>query len=227
MKKLFFAILVCVCNVVFAQNVNPFNSAFRTFDTNGPMGECLFDTIDNGEIIYRDVVHVEHTKIELKEIAIRFFELLDKESIYDVRVVQNEKESSLEYDVNVASGRQMVDAGFGSWERDRSTVRCHVRIELKDGRYRYTVNPYETNRQTIRGEAKSDGRPNEIHWQRVNSLMKERPREGWSRRYVEYDEMIKEEKSTYKAEYDAIQKLVGQIASFCKYVEDIDGNADF
>lgn len=227
-KALFLTLLIYLSGVVFSQVTSSYSQQFRANDTNGPMGECLFEANSDGEIIYQSTIEVEKTKSELKDSAIQFFKLIDKENIYDVRLIQNEKENYVDYDVNIASGRVKANADFISWERDRSTLRCHVKIEFKDGRYRYTVNPYETNRQTIRGEAKSDGRPNEIHWQRVNSLIKERSQyKPGKKKYIEYTEQIDDEIDCYQAEYNALQNFLSLISSYCDYVENSDKEADF
>ncbi len=217
---------ICSTNIGMSQSSNPFAAPFRAYDTNGPMGKCLFQTDDKGEIVYQAVVETNYSKEEQKKLAERFFEIIDKEDIYDVRLVQNEKDFAFDYDVNVSSGRQRVNVNVATWERDRSTVRCHVKLEFKEGRYRYTVNPYETNRQTIRGEAKSDGHPNILHWQRVNSLTKERAADK-KKKYDEYTKQIQEENNCYQAEYSAIQAFIKLLASYCVYVESVDKEADF
>ena len=227
-KVLYLAFLVLFSVNVYSQVTSPYKEQFRAFDTNGPMGECLFVADANGEIIYQGTIDVNKTKSELKDLAIQFFKMIDKEAIYDVRTIQKDKENYIEYDVNIASGRVRASTDIISWERDRSTLRCHVKIEFKDGKYRYTVNPYETNRQTIRGESKSDGRPNEIHWQRVNSLTKERSQyKPGKKKYNEYTEQINEEIDCYQAEYKALQTFLNLISSYCDYVENSDKEADF
>lgn len=223
MKKLVALLSICLFSWNLYSQV--YSTNFRTFDTNGPMGECLFDTVEHGEIMFQNVVIIDKTKSELREKAIRFFEEIDNSDVYDVSAREKNMESYVKYDVNISSGRMRDNAGFVSWERDVSTVRCHVTVEFKDGRYRYIVNPYETNRMTIRGEAKSDGRPNEIHWQRVNSLTKERAKyKVGKKKYEEYTAQINFENECYRAEYNAVQEFVRRLSS---YYETTDKEADF
>lgn len=225
-------VICCVClNVsmgVFAQVTSPYKAQFEALDTNGPMGECLFPVSDDGNVIYQKVVESNYSKLELKEMAIKFFKILDKEDIYDVRTIQVENESYYDFDVNIASGRFRQETGFASWMRDISTVRSHVKIEFKEGRYRYTVVLYETNRQTIRGEAKSDGKPNIIHWQRVNSLTKERDnyRKG-SKKYNEFDAQIKLENEWYHMEFNAVQRFLERLDNYPVEVQKNEAEADF
>lgn len=67
-----------------------------------------------------------------------------------------------------------------------------------------------TDRRTIRGEGKSNGPENRLHWQRVNSLVKERDEilvgtvKLSKRKQEEIDtlnEQIRLEEETYKLEY--------------------------
>jgi len=221
-------ILILVPLFIIAQVTSPYKEQFKANDTNGPMGECLFPIQEDGNVTYQEVIEIDYTKSELKEMIIEFFNTLDKEDEYDVRTIQTENESHYDFDVNIASGRCRQDAGFVSWMRDISTVRSHVKLEFKEGRFRYTVVLYETNRQTIRGEAKSDGQPNKLHWQRVNSLTKERNeyRNG-SKKYKEYDAQIILENEWYQKEYEAVQKFLQRLASYPEEVRQTNAEADF
>ena len=190
-----------------------FKENYQATDTNGPMGECLFPTNDEGKIIYQGVIVAPCSKAALKECAIRFFRELDKNPMINVKTIQTEYESRYDFDVILSSGKVRQEIHYAKYYRDRSRIRCHVAIEFKEGRYRYTVNPYETNRLNLRGKAKCDGTPNEIHWQRVNSLNKR-----WDSHIIDY------ENETYKAEYEAVINLVKLLAN---YYNEMNQEADF
>lgn len=190
-----------------------FKENYQATDTNGPMGECLFPTNDEGKIIYQGVIEAPCSKTELKEYAIRFFRELDKNPNINVKTIQTEYESRYDFDVILSSGKVRQEIHYAKYYRDRSRIRCHVALEFKEGRYRYTVNPYETNRLNLRGKAKCDGTPNEIHWQRVNSLNKR-----WDSHIIDY------ENETYKAEYEAVINLVKLLSN---YYNEMNQEADF
>lgn len=100
--------------------------------------------------------------------------------------------------------------------RDASHVKFKCIIEARTGKYKYSLIDFETNRNTIRGEAKNDGQPNVIHWQRINSLTKERDAyastHDISKRSVkeilfDFNSQIAYEACLYQAEYDATKRF--------------------
>ena len=202
-------------NALIRYPVSPiFKENFQVTDTNGPMGDCLFP---KGKIIYQGIVEAPCSKEELKEYAIRFFKELGKDRTINVKTIQTEYESRYDFDVILASGktRQEGPGNYVKYYRDRSRIRCHVALEFKERRYRYTVNPYETNRLNLRGKAKCDGPPNELHWQRVNSLIKKRDRHfSWSRKYKVYQALINNEIDTYYSEYNVVMKFINLLANY-------------
>ena len=193
--------------------IHIFNENHQATDTNGPMGEYLFPTNNEGKIIYQGVIDAPCSKAVLKEYAIRFFRELDKNPLINVKTIQTEYESRYDFDVILSSGKVRQEIHYAKFHRDRSRIRCHVALEFKEGRYRYTVNPYETNRLNLRGAAKCDGTPNEIHWQRVNSLHKRRD-----------SHIIEYEKESYKLEYEAVINFVKLLAN---YYNEMNQESDF
>jgi hypothetical protein len=102
------------------------------------------------------------------------------------------------------------------FNRDASHVKFKCVVEARTGKYKYSLIGFETNRNTIRGEAKNDGQPNVIHWQRVNSLTKERDAyastHDSSKREVkeklfDFNSQIAYEACLYQAEYDATTRF--------------------
>ncbi|MBR5038344.1 MAG: hypothetical protein IKX65_06445 [Prevotella sp.] len=102
------------------------------------------------------------------------------------------------------------------FNRDASHVKFKCIVEARTGKYKYSLVDFETNRNTIRGEAKNDGQPNTIHWQRVNSLTKERndyvSKNDTSKRSVkevvfDFNSQIAYEACLYQAEFEATKRF--------------------
>lgn len=126
------------------------------------------------------------------------------------------------YSIQMNIGKQSW--GFELWGsplfnrvRDASHVKFKCIIETRQGKYKYTLFEFETNRNTIQGEAKNDGQPNVLHWQRVNSLIKEREKfvssNNVNRRsnkeiLFDFNSQIAYEACLYQAEYDATMMFV-------------------
>ena len=101
--------------------------------------------------------------------------------------------------------------------RSASEVKFKVIIAQKDSLCTVTMTDFETNRTTLRGAAKNDGDPNVIHWQRVNSLRKERDaaaqnfkpdsREARSINY-DYDRQIEFENYLYANEANGVNCIL-------------------
>lgn len=184
------------------------------FDTNGPIGECLFPMDENGETVYKEVVQCQFSRDTLSNILIQFLQDEDeKDNISVSWVSKNIANSNLSCDVEINCGKEFVELPYvGKVERHSSQINFKVLIEVKDGRFRYTLDHFHTNRRTIKGEAKSEGKPNIIHWQRLNSLSKEqaqmRPK---SSKYSEWQDQIEKEKQSYIDEYAAVQKFIKEM----------------
>ena len=107
--------------------------------------------------------------------------------------------------------------------KDASEISFTCMIEVVDGKFKYTLNDFITKRNTLKGEAKNDGLPNLVHWQRVNSLKKERvtylskhnsgkrsTREG----LYDYDSQIEFEENLYVAEHKIVLEFINGLKSF-------------
>lgn len=108
---------------------------------------------------------------------------------------------------------------IAAFERHTSQVTFMCMLEVKNGRYRYTLTDFYTNRRMIRGEAKSEGPSNLIHWQRLNSLKKEREETKRKSEIEEYNAQIAFEEASYQAEYDAIQTIIKGIRELSKLLD--------
>ncbi len=221
-------ILLIISIAIVSLNANSqvkYGSYFNhaAFDTNGPMGECLFNQNENGEIIYSDVIHCNMSADSIKGLLEEW--VYDLEHTYQCSV--NDLLWGLTkicFEIELPIGTDLFNVEiFGnsaaSFLRHKSQVTFKCVIDIRDGKYRYVLNDFYTNRRSIRGEAKSEGPSNMIHWQRVNSLKKEREQllnqnRVDNEKVSEYDSLIESENASYKAEYDAVMYILNLFKEF-------------
>ena len=114
-----------------------------------------------------------------------------------------------------------IAAGYaGTWAKAAATVSFNLVIDIRNGKYRYTLSNFETDRWRIPGEGRDKGQSNVIHWQRVNSLRKELA----SAKKKDQDEirgMIKKEEISYRKEYEAVMNFIDGLKSFA-VIDDFD-----
>ena len=204
MKKIGLLILF---GFIFSVNSNAQNLQHVAFDTNGPVGECLFPQNEDGDIVFSDIVECEFSADTIMGLA--------KEFIYSIQKKYNAKTSNLlegitkvACDLELKIGKKTITVGrIGTWEKEASTINFNLVIDIRKGKYRYTLTDFVTDRYRIPGDGKDQGPSNMIHWQRVNSLTREmgHARKGERDRY---QAMINFEDQLYHAEYDAIQDVI-------------------
>lgn len=196
-----------------SQNLN-----WIAFDTNGPMGECLFPMNEEGETVFTDIVACSLSADTIMGLAKEFMYDIGKQYEADCKI-ELEGVRKLACRVKIPVGKEFFSIGrLASWERSKSEIAFDLVIEIREGKYRYTLSNFFTQRRRIPGEGKSDGQPNIIHWQRVNSLTKETPKKGKKRE--EYLRMIEDEKISYQAEYAAVQTVIAGLKTFTEISED-------
>ena len=212
-----FVFLLCVYSVK-AQNLE-----HVAFDTNGAMGECLFPQDENGNIKFVGVVNCKMSPDTIMGLA--------KEFIYDLTKKYKAKTSNVlegitkvACDMELKIGKNYISvsvwgANIGTWERAASTIKFNLVIDIRDGKYRYTLSDFYTDRRRIPGEAKDQGPSNMIHWQRVNSLTKEMEK-AKAKSKSQYQEQIDFENAMYKAEYAAVQDVITGLKTFTVIKDD-------
>lgn len=202
MRKLLFIALL-----LFAVATNAQNLDHVAFDTNGPMGECLFPQDENGNITFSDIVECEYSADTIMGLAKEFVYAIQKK--YSAKVTNVlEGITKVACDIELKIGKNYISVGYvGTWERPASTIKFNLVIDIRKGKYRYTLSEFNTDRRRIPGEGKDQGPSNMIHWQRVNSLTKEMAK-AKSKDKARYQEMIDFEKVLYNAEYTAIQDVI-------------------
>lgn len=203
MKQLLISMLLSILvSVGIGQTVN---SNFIAFDTNGPMGECLFPQ-DNQ---WQEVVECNKTKEELLQGLSSI--LFDLKNAQDIKCEVNDENivgTLFTCKMKLRMGDVAIEVPFvGEVHKPFSEVRFDCKVEIKDNKYRITFSNFYTDRLTLRGEAKSEGPSNVLHWQRVNSLTKERA-DTRKKDIAEYDENIAREKYYYQAEWETVCKVM-------------------
>ncbi len=211
---------------------------YYAFDTNGPMGQCLFPINEKGEDEIKEViVFPGKTANEISEQVQKWaYEITDK---YNLKI-DDGKDRYMGTDLVAFRGEVKlglsvlsVDYGWahiGDFARYASEIKFRCRVEIKDGKCRCIFNHFMTDRRTIRGEAKSNGPENRLHWQRVNSLTKERDEviggktklsKSKQEEVDAYNEQIRFEEATYQLEYKVFADMLTDLKGI------FTGNYDF
>lgn len=218
MKK-YSLLLFAAVFLQFAQ-ISAQNLLHYAVSTNGQKGECLFPEDEAGNVVFSSIIDVPCSADSIMLIADDY---ISAQNITDRCVVKRLSSSSRTntYSIQLNIGKQSW--GIEYWgtplfifKRDASHVKFRCIVEARNGKYKYSLVDFETNRNTIRGEAKNDGQPNIIHWQRVNSLTKEKDfyasKHDIKKREVkevlfDFNSQIAYEACLYQAEYDATIKF--------------------
>lgn len=195
----------------------------RAFDTNGAIGECLFPEDADGNIIYSDVIQCGLSADTIKGLFREWLYTLKQEKRADIdEELDGVTKMVCEIELPIGKEFYKISVPYGeiaAFERHTSQVTFMCMLEVKNGRYRYTLTDFYTNRRMIRGEAKSEGPSNLIHWQRLNSLKKEREETKRKSEIEEYNAQIAFEEASYQAEYDAIQTIIKGIRELSKLLD--------
>jgi|GEM_PF-1219119 hypothetical protein len=231
MKKCLFSILILIPISVFSQVIDNIS-----MDTNGPMGECLFKQDDKGNIIYSDVIQCNFKSDTIMGLAKEFlydakkkYSLDTKDYLNGITKISCKIEMSVGNDtIDLKKFEGLTGVSMNTIVRDASKISFLCTIEIRNYKYKYTLSDFCTKRRMIHGEGKSEGPSNIIHWQRINSLMKERAPyaeklERNKAKYInkklkeeidEYDKQIALEKTNYQQEFDAVMNFIKGIRSF-------------
>lgn len=136
-------------------------------------------------------------------------------------IVQSEIRKSYKVSIEIGDmlyGLDFMGAPIYYQRKNLSEISFDCSIDIADSTLRYTLNNFYTKRRMLKGEAKSEGQSNTIHWQRVNSLIKERDEFLKAQKKVDrkcnesvydYNLQIANETLLYCREYDIIQQFIG------------------
>lgn len=193
--------------------------AFTAFDTNGPMGEILFDQNENGEIVYSGVVQTTYSADTVLGLAREYLYTIEKK--YNARISDRlEGVTKVACDVELPVGVRYINASWaGVFAKAAATVQFNLVIDIRPGKYRYTLSDFVTDRWRIPGEGKDKGQSNIIHWQRVNSLQKELEK-ARKKDKEELVIMIEKEKASYEGEYKAVMDFIEGLKTFAVISDD-------
>ena len=184
------------------------------FDTNGPMGAVLFPEDQNGDVVITEVVTAGFKADTLKALAMEFLNGTDKTDDMNVSKI-DEGLTKITADVEVKEGTRIVELPYGPGiERAKSVVDFKLVIDFRDGKYRYTLTNFHTDRWRIKGDGEDQGPSNRLHWQRMNSINKDIKRKNTRA------EMLAEEEEAYQEEYKAVMKFVEGLRSFAEINDD-------
>ncbi len=242
------SITLFLCSFFCVLTINAQSVLHFSFDTNGPMGECLFPQNENGEIVISEIVDAD--SVDAVTIGNIVISAIKEYASYNSMGISNEFNGNLSWSasINYPVNKQIVThevfgSPVSSYLRDASKVLFTCKLEFRNGKFKYTLKDFITRRRQIHGEAKSNGPSNVIHWQRVNSLMKERQsyidgrqsyigdRYKLTRRdrevIYDYDEQIEYEKILYESEYRAVMDFVASVKSCISNRRFFDADSSF
>lgn len=109
-----------------------------------------------------------------------------------------------------------------NWDSFISEITFTCTIEVKDGRYRFTIDTFRTERWFVRlSDAISEGPSSFLHQQRVTALTQERDKakEG-SAKYIKKNQMIEMENQADILEKEAVWYIVESLRRCTEVVED-------
>lgn len=198
----------------FAQNIT-----HTAFNTNGPMGDVLFEQNEDGEIVYTGIIETPYSADTVLGLAREYLYTIEKK--YKANISDRfEGITKVACDVELPVGTKYIAASWaGVFAKAAATVKFNVVIDIRPGKYRYTLSQFYTDRWRIPGEGKDNGPSNMIHWQRVNSLQ-EAAKYSSGRKKKEFEEMIEKENISYQGEYNAVMDFIEGLKSFTVISED-------
>lgn len=216
MKKSVLFVLLLISLSTNAQIVIVDPNVPRSQNTSEKLVSYIFPEDENRNIKFSGIVNCGISADTIMGLA--------KQCVYDIAKRYNAKcdlelegMTKIGFHVKMPVGKEFFVITYpyaprDLMERPLSFISFDVTIETHEGKYRYVMDNFITQRIPIHGAGISEGQSNFVHWQRVYSLTKETPRRGKKKK--EYEMMIEKEKSTYQAEYNAVQKVIADLESF-------------
>lgn len=213
-----------MCLLVGAQN-----TLYYAWSANGNIGKKLFPEVNN-EVVISNIINTDCTPEEILESVEDLIGYINLKKNRSLELVSKSKSRAV-YSGEFSFGTQNWGMDFWgsplfSVNRSATKVKFILNIEAIQGKFKYSLTDFETNRNTIKGEAKNDGQPNMIHWQRVNSLTKERdqykadhPNDRKTKEVIyDYNAQIKYEHYLYGNEFFMIDR-------FAKLLDNLNCNS--
>lgn len=211
------------------------NMLHYALSSNGEKEWTLFPENANGDVVFSSVVEVPFSADTILMAADSYLTSLNAPENCEVKTVSKSNIKNV-YSIQLNVGKQLWAVElFGSplfvVNRDASHVKFTCVVEARKGKYKYSLIDFETNRRTLPGDAKNDGQPNVIHWQRINSILKVRSNycssHNASKRQAQediysYNEAIAEETYLYFDEYNEVLRFEDGLKNLTFAVDDFE-----
>lgn len=185
----------------------------------GEMDYILFPQDASGNVSFSDTINCNLTKDQIANklaVLLYDYEHFEKIEIDDVLSL----DGLLRFNVELGASEAYVDVPYvGLVLRNGSEVEFSVSISYGNNIIMYKLFNFETHRHRISGEAKENGKPNFIHWQRVNALRREsleyqgKKNKRAKEKYQEKIDQIEIEEKQYQAEYKVVTDFVKSIVN--------------
>lgn len=183
----------------------------------GEMDHVLFPQDADGNVSFSDTINCNLSKDQIANklaVLLYDYEHFEKIEIEDVLSLDD----LLRFNVELGAGEAYVDIPYvGLVLRNGSEIEFSVSISYDTNILIYKLFNFETHRRRISGGAKENGKPNLIHWQRVNALRDEsleyqgKNSKRAKENYQEKINQIELEENQYQAEYDAVMDFINNI----------------
>lgn len=216
MRNLIVLLMLICCYSLHSQNLLHY-----AISTNGEKGDCLFPEDESGNVSFTKIVEIPYSADLIMTVADDYIMSKNASERCEIKCLsKSSRTSTYSVQMNIGKqtwGMQLFGSPLFASVRDASHIKFKCIIETRNNKYKYSLFDFETNRNTLRGEAKNDGQPNIIHWQRVNSLTKERDKyasgHNGDRRsdkevLFDYNSQIAYEACLYQLEYDATMMFI-------------------
>lgn len=178
----------------------------------------LFPENNEGDIVFTDIISSNFDSGTMAENAkLLLFDLKLSMKADISEVVSTSK--ALRCVVQLPVGDDYIDFSktplwggeYLKIRRDKSVVSFIMELDFKDGKMRYKLYNFYTKRHSLRGDAKSEGQSNAIHWQRINSLKKELAEQKKEDDIKEKRLIIADETTQYEAERKMMDYFITRI----------------
>lgn len=231
--SLLIPLLICNIFCCVGHNTIVFNSPLHHIPIYGEKGEDLFPIDENGFAIMTGIVECPGKSVD--EIMNSVLQWLNYMMMFQrLEVDDNEKyqvRNQLIFKGKLRIGNKEI--GFGTvfgpdvmWNTSETDLSFIAKIDIKDGKFRYTFSHLIADRYRISGFGETSGALNDIHWQRRNCLLvnikEEKDKLFPDKEDIqEYEMQLKYDEYLYQAEYDTMVDMINRLKDSQKE-EDFD-----
>lgn len=201
-----------------------------------PKQKVLFEEDENGKIVYTDVVNLEGTDAELKQLVKDYIAEETGVREYEVKyIVDTSRKLVAEITMPIGSQYFAIEV-WGSpvvaWNRDASRIKFTCTVEFLNNKYRYRLDSFWTQNRRLPGDALDNGETNDIYRQRVSALQREydeyaashdRSKRKVREELYDLQAGIDYEKMNYQASYQAVMDFIEGLRNLKR----VDADGDF